>query len=174
MYFVLLDFNFGGGSGGFNSGNGSSYNFFGGGGGGNNSGSGGSGGGNTAAAGGFPVVNTTSSSVSIAAPLESLYSTLPHSTQSHIFAATATNPGPLPTYSNHLRAATNHGFVNGGQQLPPMYHPQQLQQFLPTASGQMVPRSGGIVIKKEPTDYYMDVIESKPFSKAMSITHTLM
>ena len=108
--------------------------------------------------------------------IDTLYSTLP-SAQSHIFAATATNP-TLPPYTsahhNYAGQPVQNYISNGGGR--PIFQPAQ--HFTSVGSHGIIGSRnvGGVVIKPEPQDW-MDIIESEPLyyvfiiTEYMSITH---
>ena len=149
--YTLLDFNYGSGA-GYNSG----FNFFGG----SSGGGGGTGGGtanNAGTGGGTTFSGGNTSAANMPVSVDSLYSTLPPSSNQHIFAATATNP-----HYPHMRQQQPHGlsFPNGGGRGlggGVMYPHAMDQQFMSTTSGHLVSRTGAVTVKKEPPDYYMDV-----------------
>ena len=94
--------------------------------------------------------------------MDSLYSTLPQPqrSQAPIYAATATNPGTYHHYTSYSQQQLHqpHSFMN-----PPIYTHHPLQTYgLPAArsGGGGVSVPGGVVIKKEPGEYFVDVIES--------------
>ena len=152
---LSLEFNFpgggagGGGATGYSS---SGFNFFSGG------GPGGGGGGGSGGGTGFSGGTTTS--LPTMPSIDTLYSTLP-SAQSHIFAATATNP-TLPPYTsahhNYAGQPVQNYISNGGGR--PLFQP--VQHFTSVGSRGIIGSRniGGVVVKPEPQDW-MDIIESE-------------
>ena len=170
MYFSCLDFGGfgGGGAGAFG---GSGFNFFGGGGGG--TGPTGGGGGGTNFQGGnstnlqgqvFPSTTTLDSLLSSMGDTTTTHSSFPTSLGSNftqpmqrpqhqtppIFAATATNPGQhIYTTQQYLQPYLT----------PPIPHQQPLMYGRGRSNGPIV--NGDGIIKSEPPDWTMDIIESE-------------